>query len=672
MERFLSGLDEAQQKVARHFIGPAIVVAGPGAGKTKCLIHRVACLLTQDVRADQILAVTFTKNAAEEMNSRLDKLLTDDGRQWYRPSISTFHSFGYSLLRSHGWQDYTVIKKKKTMIIEVIKSVGLTTDKYLPEDVIMAVSNAKNALMSPTDLKKKLVQEDEDISPAILYEAYEAQKQKEHVLDFDDMLYYAWRMLANDRMVLQEYRKKFKFVMVDEAQDNSRAQTAMADLIAGPDGNLMLIGDDAQAIYGWRGAHIEFMLEFATRPGVTQLMLCRNYRSVKTVVAAANKLIENNEDRIEKELYTERPQGDAPVVVSLPDSRAEAKWVMEQIDASIKAGRSLKEMAVLYRANHQSCEIEDQLRRKGIPYVIYGSQPFFGRAEIRDLIAYLKLIKDAQDLDALQRVYMTPPRYLGKAWFNEFKQYQEAVGDIVEALEQGYSRAYMDRGARSLAGDLAKLRSMRNLTPHEIVTAITQIHGMVHPEKTLLQHYENPEETGSGEINSDRAENVVEFIELSKEYGTFEEFMAFLDKASEVKQDKESQLQSDSVKLMTIHRAKGLEFEAVWVVGCSEGMLPHRKSMDKVKIPEERRLAYVAITRAKDRVFCTHIEKKFGRYLEPSRFLFEAFEPEILGDLQRRMADLEAPEEGSTTSRKAQVLTGVRKSGGPWVERSKD
>jgi len=661
LQKVLSGLDEAQQKVAEHFDGPCLVIAGPGAGKTRCLIHRVVALLARGIPDSQILAVTFTKNAAEEMNGRLDDLMENLGVRGRRPTISTFHSFGFSLLRNNGYGGYTVLKNKKTMIINVIKDLGYRTEEWLPEDVIIAIAKAKNSLMGPEEMRQQLLSDHQATSMSDFYSLYEKRKNEERVLDFDDMLYYAWKLLSSNERLRAEVRERYRYVMVDECQDNNKAQIELAQLVATKDGNLMMIGDDCQGIYAWRGAVPQFMLEFAERPNVEKLFLARNYRSVNVIVRAANRLIEKNTERIPKELFTQREEGVQPVIVSHRDTGAEAQWVKDQIKAGLDAGMKPKDFAVLYRSNYQSAPVEDALRKTGIPYIIYGSAPFFGRAEIMDVVAYLKLIGDPNDDDALERAYNTPPRYLGKAWWNEYRAAKGRTGDALRTLNGRFSRPYMERGARSLANDIAHLRSLKAMTPVEIIEDILDVRGTVHPDQTLQQHYERPEERG-GEVVSDRAENVRELIEIARQYGTYEEFMEFIAEASTVK-DKEAQLSSDTVKLMTIHRSKGLEFTWVFGVGWGEGMLPHIKSMAADKIQEERRLAYVAITRAKDKVHLSHVQEKFGRFIEPSRFLTEAFDPEVLGQLHEQMADAEAPEDVDSAEDSVVV-------NGPWAKKT--
>jgi DNA helicase-2/ATP-dependent DNA helicase PcrA len=958
LQKVLSGLDEAQQKVAEHFDGPCLVIAGPGAGKTRCLIHRVVALLARGIPDSQILAVTFTKNAAEEMNGRLDDLMENLGVRGRRPTISTFHSFGFSLLRNNGYGGYTVLKNKKTMIINVIKDLGYRTEEWLPEDVIIAIAKAKNSLMGPEEMRQQLLSDHQATSMSDFYSLYEKRKNEERVLDFDDMLYYAWKLLSSNERLRAEVRERYRYVMVDECQDNNKAQIELAQLVATKDGNLMMIGDDCQppgtmvtvvtqrykslgrgkqgvptemkqvpieqvregdvvvsydmahshlrrtgsvvsrvmvkphvgelvvvrtpdglesrytpnhhcvvrfgdellkkhvvymmrrgddyrigitsgrmasqhkrigvvlranqekadavwilsvhdtrdqaalaemvtawsfgvptlcfrastndlrlsqdqldafwsklgsnrnaaaaaltahrkdvnyplwqkgeaylqtrrptvvravnlfdgmemlplskavsvdgsrvtgslyvpfvirhesysgpvysltvendhtyvadgivthncqGIYAWRGAVPQFMLEFAERPNVEKLFLARNYRSVNVIVRAANRLIEKNTERIPKELFTQREEGVQPVIVSHRDTGAEAQWVKDQIKAGLDAGMKPKDFAVLYRSNYQSAPVEDALRKTGIPYIIYGSAPFFGRAEIMDVVAYLKLIGDPNDDDALERAYNTPPRYLGKAWWNEYRAAKGRTGDALRTLNGRFSRPYMERGARSLANDIAHLRSLKAMTPVEIIEDILDVRGTVHPDQTLQQHYERPEERG-GEVVSDRAENVRELIEIARQYGTYEEFMEFIAEASTVK-DKEAQLSSDTVKLMTIHRSKGLEFTWVFGVGWGEGMLPHIKSMAADKIQEERRLAYVAITRAKDKVHLSHVQEKFGRFIEPSRFLAEAFDPEVLGQLHEQMADAEAPEDVDSAEDSVVV-------NGPWAKKT--
>lgn len=645
VEKLLKGLDPEQQKVALHTDGPCAVVAGPGAGKTRCLIHRIVAMTARGIPSTQILATTFTKNAADEMNKRTEGLLADLGNPFPRPTISTFHSFGYGVLKENGWSDYQIIKRKKMLFIDILKELGLNQEKYLPEDLILAVGSAKNALVTPEGLRAQLLKDGLDPTPSRVYAQYERKKSEEKLLDFDDMLFYPHQLLTSNGALLRQYQARYRYLMVDECQDNNLAQVKLAELLTAESRNMMLIGDDCQGIYGWRGAVPEYMIEFANRPEVTKIFLTRNYRSTKAIVKASNRVIELNENRIKKDLYTERPDGPAPVIQSFDGPEEEALWVADRIEESINAGTPRNEHAVLYRTNAQSRAVEDALRKKNIPVTIIGGGSFYLRGEIQDIIAYLKLAANVEDDEALSRVYNRPGRYLGKAWFNEFKDRKLRTGTTQSALRQRYSKNYMDRGARALAEQLDQLRGMKNDSPKDLVNFILDLTGAVHPEKTLKDSYRVPEEQG-GEVVSDRVENVEEFANMAEDYGTLAEFLAFLEKAQEGnRNEKESQLQADTVKLMSMHRAKGLEFTQVNAIGWSEGILPHRRSIEAGEIEEERRLAYVAISRAKDRVFCSHLAARYGRPAAPSRFLGEAFESELLTNLTDLPAADDADEE---------------------------
>lgn len=621
--KIFASLNSEQLAVAQHASGPAIVVAGPGSGKTHTLVRRVVGLVQGGIPGARILTATFSKKAAEELGARFQTVAAEAGL-WEAPKATTMHSYGFSICRRAGLvkgRD-SVLISNKMLIIGAKKSLRSKAAEKIEEDEARGyISRCKNALIDPARATKNAVGSNEKML-ADIYAAYEKIKESEGKIDFDDMLYRAAQILGRGGRILDEERKAYDWVHVDEAQDNNLAQNRIIELVCGDitKANLMFIGDDCQAIYEWRGAAPKEFTRFAEFAKTYRLV--KNYRSSQSIVDVGNKLAGSIVGRIEKTMVTSRKAEKAPIVFTSINAEDEAAAVVEHIKTALTKKAEPKDFCVIYRSNAQSLPLESALRKATIPFIIFGGRGFWSRAEVQEVVAYLKLAQ-GNDPEAIETIYNKPARYLGKAWLAEFQGKNK--GDICKALNSYYSKSYMDRGAEALAEDILALREAAERSPLEVVDAILAIRGTVHPDKTLREFYAKAE----GEeisVESEKLENLEALREMAQQHGTFGEFMLAIRKAADESKndDKDAQLSSNTVKLMSGHRSKGLEFPTVFVVGCSEGLLPHFNGLKAGTINEERRLAFVAMTRPKDQLVISHLASRNGRFMAPSRFIAEA------------------------------------------------
>ncbi len=646
----LEGLNPEQLEATRHFEGPILVLAGAGSGKTRVLTARVCHLIHEHgVPPDRILAVTFTNKAAGEMRERIGRLLgSDPVGMW----VGTFHAIGARLLRRHadrlGW-DRTFSIFDADQSLRLVKSVQEAVDvdpkRWNPKAIRGEISNAKNQLVDAEEFTSYNAGTMDLFvrNVARVYPEYEKSLADQNAFDFDDLLARPVELLEGSSELLERYRERFAFVLVDEYQDTNRAQFRFLELLAQGHGNLMVVGDDDQSIYRWRGADIRNILDFEQAfPGAHVVRLERNYRSTSTILDAANLVISENVQRKGKTLRTERAGGEPVTILEALDENDEARWIVKEMEARSGGVPMLpyRAMAVLYRTNAQARALEDALRRSGIPYQVVGSVRFYERREIQDVLGYLRLISNPRDRGAFERVVNYPRRGVGLTSLEHLKRWAEQEGlSLLEAAARADDilelRAGGTRGLQGFA-DLVQRYSVR-ATQARIGDLLEELV----EELDLIRHLH--EEGPEGE---DRARNVAELIAgavdfdasmvagLEEEADTFTELDLFLQQVALVADVDKLDPDADAVTLMTLHNAKGLEFPIVFIAGMEEGLFPLARAYDEPDaLEEERRLFYVGITRAEDKLYLSWARQRRRAgdftYNTSSSFL-QALPPELI------------------------------------------
>lgn len=619
----LKGLNKRQREAVLAD-GIVRVIAGAGSGKTRVLTHRIAHLVDDlKVKPENILAVTFTRKAAGEMKQRLKNLI---GTKADRVMCGTFHSVCLKILReSWNGNRFSILddSKRKTYLKRVLGPEGINAEIELGK-VLSAISLSKNRLISASEFR-----EEADLPYLKLiskaYSLYEEWKRRDHLLDYDDLLFECWRLLKTDHEILKRYRKRFSHILVDEFQDTNHAQFEILKLLTPPQNNLFVVGDDFQSIYGFRGAEPENIIHFdKTFPKAKTIKLEQNYRSTKTIVKSSNKLISFNSVRTDKTLWTENPDGKGVKIIEAVDPDKEASIILKEIKKLTNEGISYKDIAVLYRTNAQSRPLEDECIKQKIPYSIVGSLGFYDRREIRDMIAYLRLIHDLNDNGALLRIINVPPRYLAKAFIRELERdasYKKQ--SLFVSLGGHFSRAYMARKAEEFQELILEFRQFyKNRCPtlSELLSRIR--------ERTRYDEYISEDEDLSPDDS--RVQNLNEFQSSLKRFSKIEDFLFYLNQINH----KDRTYQRDQLNLMTLHKSKGLEFRVVFLSGCSQGILPHQKALLGGQIEEERRLCYVGMTRAMQRLYITYPRTYQGGSVEVSQFVKEVF-PEVETNKER-------------------------------------
>ncbi|MCL2336884.1 MAG: DNA helicase PcrA [Firmicutes bacterium] len=628
----LSSLNEAQLKAVTNGNGPMLILAGAGSGKTRVLTTRIAYLL-KEKGADpfNILAITFTNKAAKEMRDRIAVEVPDQARELW---IFTFHAACLRILRRQanfaGYSGNFVIydtADQKTVLKECLKELDLDEKKFSPAAVGNAISQAKNVLYRPAELEQKSY---DFFSQRVceVYRLYQEKLRRNNAMDFDDLLMQTVLLFRKNQAVLNYYQDKFQHILVDEYQDTNHAQYVLIKLLAGKHRNLCVVGDPDQGIYGWRGADISNILNFERDyPEATVITLEQNYRSTRSILSSANRVIGHNRERKPKNLWTNGPAGDPLVVFAARDEHAEANFVVERIRRwHDLRNRAYGDFAVLYRAHAQSRVLEEKLIIAGIPYVIVGGLRFYERKEIKDLLAFLRLLVNPGDRVSLRRVINEPKRGIGEASVDKiFAQADELNITPMALLESqpaipGLS-AKAQKGALSFGRTMGALRRLAPKLP------VTDLVDMVLQDTGYRTELEN-ERTVEAET---RLENLKEFYSVSREYdqnypaGSLDDFLAGLALLTDM--DKHG-AEADQVTLMTMHSVKGLEFPVVFLTGLEEGVFPHARSLEeRSELEEERRLCYVGITRARELLYLSHSWQRtlYGhtRANTPSRFLNE-------------------------------------------------
>ncbi len=653
----LNTLNEPQAQAVMCTEGPLLVLAGAGSGKTRVLTYRIAHLLEDlDVAPWRVLAITFTNKAAAEMRERLGQLVGPAARGMW---VSTFHACCVRILRADAdllgfGKNFTIYDTddQKRLFKAIMMEMDIDPRRFPANTLMARVSQAKNELKVPGQMAEEAADPVQKMA-ARVYATYQERLRQANSMDFDDLLMYAWLLLKNHEEVLSAYQERFRYIMVDEYQDTNHAQYAITKLLAAGHGNIMVVGDDDQSIYSWRGADIRNILDFEEDyPNATVVKLEQNYRSMGNILDAANAVIGNNEHRKPKRLFTAAGAGEKIGVFMAADERDEGRWIAGEVEKQRAAGVGYDEMAVFYRTNAQSRVLEDMLLRAGVPYRIVGGTKFFDRKEIRDVMAYLTLVVNPADDMAFQRVVNEPKRGVGKTSLERIGQEARQLGtSMLVAAEMLLADTEVRASTRKALGEFIQL--MKDAQAYsgdlrKVVEAIIDRTGMV----AALQAEGTDEAQG-------RIENIQEFMGVVQEFSEthadddaeFAAPTAAAEEAAEGAGEPPRVLRGDSladfiewvrlrtdldtvsedgraVTLMTVHSAKGLEFDCVFVAGMEECIFPHMNSVgDPASVEEERRLAYVAITRARKRLWltCAQSRQLFGQTSAnpASRFIHE-------------------------------------------------
>jgi DNA helicase-2/ATP-dependent DNA helicase PcrA len=641
---YLQGLNERQREAVLHIDGPLMIVAGAGSGKTKVLTTRIAHLMAQGVDAFNILALTFTNKAAKEMKERVEKILgNSDARNLY---IGTFHSVFARILRGEADKlgypnNFTIYDTDdaKSVVKTVINELNLDDKHYKPATVYNRISSAKNALIGPAEYANDYYIQQEDMRtnrPAIaqIYDAYVKRCFKNGAMDFDDLLLKFYELLKTFPESLSKYQRKFKYILIDEYQDTNPAQYEIIKLLGAMHENVCVVGDDAQSIYSFRGATIQNILQFQKDyDDVKVVKLEQNYRSTQSILEVANEVIKNNKGQIPKALWTENSEGEKIRLVRTMTDNDEGKFVADTIqEQKLRNHFMNKDFAILYRTNAQSRAFEEALRRMGIPYTIYGGISFYQRKEIKDYIAYLRLIVNPRDEEALKRIINYPARGIGKTTIDKAVLYANQQNiSMWEVLERAREFGFRSGTLEAIEGFVTMMKSFTSmLQKHNAYEVAVHVGKQTNFVKELfndkstegVQRYENVQELLNSIKEWTESPDTEEGEVGDKGLGSYLQQITLLTDADEKDPD------ADTVKLMTIHAAKGLEFNCVFAAGLEEMLFPNALSINsREELEEERRLFYVVITRARQKLWITYANTRyrFGQLVqnEPSRFINE-------------------------------------------------
>ena len=631
MQDILKGLNDKQYEAVVNTEGPCLVIAGAGSGKTKVLTHKIAYLIGEKgAKPWDILAITFTNKAANEMKERIANLVGDDAKDIW---MGTFHSICVRILRRFidriGFDSSFIIfdtSDQRTLVKNCMKDLAIDDKLFNDRSVLSEISNAKNEMLEPEQYTARANSDFRKEKIATVYELYQKRLKENNAIDFDDIINYTIKILMENPDVLEYYANKFKYVLVDEYQDTNKAQFTLVTLLASKNGNITVVGDNDQGIYSFRGADISNILNFERDfPGTKIIKLEQNYRCTGNILKAANSVIKNNEVKYKKELWTQNEEGNLPKVYQADNEYDEATYIVTEIE-HLKREEYYKysDFAILYRMNTQSRAIEDILRRENVPYKIVGGLKFYERKEIKDIIAYLRLIQNSADNLSLKRIINEPKRGIGKTSLEKIEalaeQNETSMYEVIKHADQyGLNRVFLN--SREFVNVIEELKDKKDeLVISELIKTTLKKTGY-----TKALEEENTIEA------ENRIENLEEFltvaIEFEEEYAenSLSQFLEGITLSSDIDNVEEDE---DSVTLMTLHSAKGLEFPVVFLVGMEEGIFPGYKSISEPKeLEEERRLCYVGITRAKEHLYLTCSKQRtiFGStsYNPVSRFLKE-------------------------------------------------
>lgn len=621
----LDNLNDKQKEAVLYNDGPLLIIAGAGAGKTKTLTSKIAYIIDEHLATPyNILAITFTNKAAKEMRDRLYLLIGDEAKKL---QVSTFHSFGLKLLRENyellGYDRNFVIMDSDdslTVVKKIIKDLDYDPKIYNPKAIRNKISSCKNELISAKAYERYAVSDYEQVIQKV-YEKYEKKLQKNNSVDFDDLLILPIKLFREHQDVLEKYQNLYQYVLIDEYQDTNQAQYILTKMISEKNRRITCVGDDSQSIYSFRGANYKNILNFENDyKDAKTILLEQNYRSTGNILDAANQVIKNNRDRKDKNLWTNKGPGEKIKYYRAYNERDEAQYVIRKIKELVNRNVEYKDIAVLYRTNAQSRVVEEEMLKENLPYRVIGSFYFYSRKEIKDLIAYLRLIHNSKDNISLLRVINTPKRGIGLKTIENLTIKADTEGiSIYDAIESGKELEFKKT--------IEKLKSVaEDLTLTELIDKVLDASGM---KKEL-----ESEQTLEAEV---RLENLEEFKSITKAFEekegliSLEDFLLEISLVSDVEEYKDD---PNRISLMTVHSVKGLEFDHVFVVGMEEGLFPHMNSlMENVALEEERRLCYVAITRARDDLHLVNARRRtlFGKeQVNPvSRFISE-INPDLL------------------------------------------
>lgn len=645
MNPIFDTLNDRQCEAVKHTEGPLLITAGAGSGKTKVLTCRIAHLLELGVAPYRILAITFTNKAAKEMKERVTNLV---GAQADSIWLSTFHSFCAKLLRFevdgfHGYtRNFTIYDSSDQLVLvkDCLKKLNLDDKQFMPRSVLGTISSAKNVLMDAKAFAAKASDFYEQ-KVADVYALYQEKLRENNAVDFDDLLFLAVRLLQEKEEVREKYQSRFQYILVDEYQDTNHAQYALTKILAARWRNICVVGDADQSIYAWRGADIRNIIDFTRDyPDAASIKLEQNYRSTKTILHAANAVIDNNESRPKKTLWTENPAGNKIIHYQAQTEHDEADYIAGVIYNRHEISHEpYGDMAILFRTNAQSRVLEEKLMRYAIPYTMVGGTKFYDRKEIKDVLAYLRLLYNPEDSLSLTRIINVPKRNIGATTMEHVAAYAEEQGiSLFEALSSTDEIPVTKRAKASLENFAAMIFDLLNdIEGKDVLSLIETVIKQTGYGDMLDKEAEHDPQGES------RKENVGEFLSVAKDYmdsnpdGNLQDFLENVALVSDV-DDFES---SDSkVTLMTLHAAKGLEFPVVFLTGLDEGLFPHSRTLlDPSQVEEERRLAYVGITRAERQLYVTNATTRtmYGRisaYM-PSRFLAE-IPPQLMENYHRK------------------------------------
>ena len=638
----LSGLNPPQREAASILSGPLLVLAGAGTGKTRVITYRMANLIAHGIRPDRILSVTFTNKAAKEMRERALKLI---GKQFkLRPIVSTFHSFCVRVLRedidSLGYPKKFAIydrSDQESAARTALRDIRLGDGTMKPSDLINRISKWKMQGIQDHEASSH-VEADFDFLAAMAYKRYQKQLRACGAVDFDDLLLLTVKLFNDFPDVLQRHQSKFDHLQVDEYQDTNGVQFQLIESLVKPHRNICVVGDDDQSIYGWRGAEVEHIINFAKYfPNTKTVRLENNYRCTDRILECANRLVKHNRLRHDKTLIPHKKSGSPIRLQAFEDETAEAEGVVQEIGYLIsELGVKPKQVAILFRTNEQPRVFEQELRRQKVPYMLVGGQSFFDRREIRDLMAYLKAIENSRDEVSLLRIINTPARGIGDTTTEKILQRAVKKGvsfwDFVpEASAEGLVPAKTLTSLVKFRELLQRYGQVMNSDPKNLAEQCRQLVREIDYESEIAKQYkEETQQETRKTILEEFINSIGQYVERNEDPSLtgFLETTALMDREDEA--DRNEKQEQDAVRLMTLHSAKGLEFPRVYLIGMEEGFLPHKRSIEadsEKDIAEERRLAYVGVTRAMDHLTLTRAKSrmKWGKRREtvPSRFLFE-------------------------------------------------
>ncbi|HCD2896551.1 TPA: DNA helicase PcrA [Enterococcus faecium] len=643
----LNGMNPRQKEAVLHTDGPLLLMAGAGSGKTRVLTHRIAYLIEEkEVNPWNILAITFTNKAAKEMKERVNAILASGGEDVW---VSTFHSMCVRILRRDvdfiGYnRNFTIIDSSEqlTLMKRILKELNIDPKKYDPRSILGTISQAKNSLQTPQDFAKMQGSYYEEIA-AKCYAAYQKELQYNQCMDFDDLIMNTIRLFEEHPDSLTYYQNKFHYIHVDEYQDTNHAQYTLVNLLAGRFRNLCVVGDADQSIYGWRGADMQNILDFEKDyPDAAVILLEQNYRSTKNILSAANQVIENNSNRKPKNLWTENKEGNKITYYRADNERDETRFIVDRMQEEIRSNhRNYGDFAILYRTNAQSRVMEETLLKANIPYKMVGGHKFYDRKEIKDILAYLNVLANPQDSISFERIVNSPKRGIGPGSIEKLRSFTSLhEWPLLEAAQNVDLANIGGKAGQQLGAFGEMIQEVTQMIPYLTVTELT---------KEVLDrsgYLEDLKIQNTLEAQA-RIENLEEFLTVTQEFdkqfeqqneedadAPEEKLTVFLNDLALVSDIDNLEEDASQVTLMTLHAAKGLEFPVVFLIGLEEGVFPlSRALMEESELEEERRLAYVGITRAEEALYLTNAFSRtlYGRtqYNRPSRFV-EEIDQELL------------------------------------------